>query len=77
MAVNRCVCADIPFTTVLRMHTERGLSLEQIQGETGCGTHCTTCEPYLRLTLLTGRTDPPVLPPGMTPEEAAARSRSV
>lgn len=69
--VNRCVCVNITFERLLALHREHGWDLETLKHETGCCTGCTTCEPYIRLTLRTGETSHPVL----SPREAAAAMR--
>ena len=63
VAVNRCVCRNISFRRLLELHVSEGMSLDQIMDQTGCCTGCTTGEPYVRLTLMTGETDHPVLTP--------------
>lgn len=63
MAVDRCICHGVSFADLLRLHCEDGLDLAALKARTGCCTGCTTCEPYVRLTLATGRTDHPVLSP--------------
>ncbi len=70
--VDRCVCLDITFSTLKRLHKAEGLDLQGLINRTGCCTGCATCEPYVRLTLQTGKTRFPVL----TPKEAAAAMRS-
>lgn len=60
--VDRCVCHDVTFAELLRLVDERGLSLEELQEETGCGTGCGTCLPYIDIVLETRQTILPVLP---------------
>ncbi|MEO1130395.1 MAG: (2Fe-2S)-binding protein [Planctomycetota bacterium] len=64
MAVDRCVCHQVTFTELLRLHREEGLDLEGLQDRTGACTGCGSCEPYVRLTLRTGVVDHPVLTAG-------------
>ena len=54
--VNRCVCMDCRFSEVLRRHDE-GQSLDEIVDETGCGTVCGMCQPYIKLSILTNRSE--------------------
>ena len=61
MAVTHCVCTDTSFSEVLRMHREDGLSFQEIKDSFGVCDGCTTCEPYVLLTLRTGRVVHPVL----------------
>ncbi len=61
MAVDRCVCHEVPFEDLVRLNREQGLSLEQLMDRTGCCTGCTSCEPYVRIALATGETDLPVM----------------
>lgn len=62
MAVDRCVCTDQSFAELLRTARREGLDFDGLVARTGCCTGCGTCEPYIRLTLDTGRTVHPVLP---------------
>ncbi|GAB4518052.1 MAG: hypothetical protein Tsb0013_22240 [Phycisphaerales bacterium] len=64
MAVTHCVCTDTPFSEVLRLHREEGLTFEEIRDRYGVCDGCTTCEPYVLLTLRTGRVVHPVLSQG-------------
>lgn len=73
MAVNRCICSGVRFAEILRLHRDEGLTFDEIRERTGACDGCTSCEPYVRLTLSTGVTDHPVL----TPEDAAEILRSV
>lgn len=61
--VTRCVCMELSFEHLLALHREHGWDIEALKRETGCCTGCTTCEPYIRLTLRTGLTTHPVLSP--------------
>jgi NAD(P)H-nitrite reductase large subunit len=65
--VDRCVCAEVTFRTLLELY-KSGVELDALKERTGCCTGCTTCEPYVRLTLKTGQTSFPVL----SPRECAA-----
>ncbi len=56
MAVDRCVCWDVPFEELRRLHEREGLDLDALSRRTGCCTGCGSCEPYVRLMLRTGRT---------------------
>ncbi len=69
LAVDRCICADVPFAALKRMAEERGLGLEGLKRETNCCRGCGLCEPYVRLMLRTGRVAFPVL--SQTEVEAA------
>jgi len=62
--VDRCVCARVRFDELLRLHRAEGLSLADLRRRTGCCEGCSTCEPYVRLTLRTGRTRHPVYTDG-------------
>jgi bacterioferritin-associated ferredoxin len=64
--VDRCICHEVTFAHLQRLHRAEGLSLEQLSERTGCCTGCTMCEPYVRLMLKTGATDFPVLDPRQT-----------
>jgi len=61
MAVDRCVCHEVPFTELVRLQREQSLSLDQLMDRTGCCTGCTSCEPYVKIALATGQTNLPVM----------------
>lgn len=60
MGVSRCICHNVPFTTIAEM-AKRGMTFAQIQTETKCSTGCAMCEPYVHVVIRTGRTIVPVL----------------
>ncbi len=75
MAVNRCICHDVPFTELKRL-ADDGADFAELQKKTGCGTGCGMCANYVRVMLATGITDLPVLHPSQIQrilDEAAAR----
>ncbi len=61
--VDRCVCHQVLFSRIkaraeaLRASGTTGEDalVEALAGELGCTTGCGMCEPYVRLTLRTGR----------------------
>jgi bacterioferritin-associated ferredoxin len=55
MNVDRCVCRGCTFAELKRLH-DAGADLTALQRQTGCGTSCGLCMPYIRLMLRTGRT---------------------
>ncbi len=61
MAVDRCVCFDITLSELDRLARSESLSLDDLIDRTGCCTGCTSCEPYVKAMLKTGRTVFPVL----------------
>ena len=67
--VDRCVCRDVTFATLVRLRREEGLSLDALRERTGCCATCRMCEPYVRVALCSGRTVLPVL---TAPEADAA-----
>ncbi len=62
--VDRCVCHEVPLTTIRARIEElvaaRGMPEDEIMSrlaaELKCTTGCGMCEPYVRLTVRTGRT---------------------
>lgn len=54
MKVDRCICLGCSFYEILRRH-EDGQSLSEIVQETGCGTGCGMCRPYIKLVIITNR----------------------
>lgn len=61
MAVSRCVCKNVPFSSIQSMSRGGHATLEEVTQRTGCGTGCGMCIPYVRVVLLTGLTQVPVL----------------
>lgn len=52
--IDRCVCRDTVFVSLLPAAREGNWSLEDLMRETGCGGQCGLCRPYLRRMLATG-----------------------
>lgn len=61
--VDRCVCHQVTFRELLRIHRETGADLAGLQQRTRCGTSCGMCLPYIRIALETGRERLPVIDP--------------
>lgn len=62
VAVDRCVCHRVTFVQLKLLADRCGADLNELQRQSGCGTSCGCCVPYIRLMLTTGRTSFPVLP---------------
>jgi bacterioferritin-associated ferredoxin len=54
--VARCICRNVEFEDLLPRARAAGWSLGDLVRETGCGSHCGLCQPYLRQMLATGQT---------------------
>ena len=54
--VTRCVCMQTPFDRLLPLAREGGWDLAALMRETGCGTQCGLCRPYLAEMLRSGTT---------------------
>ena len=61
LAVNRCICAEVPFAELKRLADTGIRDLEELGRLTNCGKGCGMCIPYIRVVLATGETDLPVL----------------
>lgn len=61
MPVNRCICANVPFTELKKLADAGIRDLDELSRRTGCGTGCGMCIPYIRVMLATGQADLPVL----------------
>jgi len=61
MAVNRCICANVPFTELKNLADAGIRDLEELARRTNCGKDCGMCIPYIRVMLATGETDLPIL----------------
>lgn len=60
--VDRCVCSGMTFADMLKVRDREGFTtFEELRDWTGCCLGCGTCEPYVRLSISTGRTAFPVL----------------
>ena len=59
--VDRCVCRQVLFADLLRLHRATGARLDELRTRTGCGTGCGLCVPYIRAALATGRERLPIL----------------
>ncbi len=59
--VTRCVCRDLLFKELLDFARANDLDFAALCDAAGCCTGCSMCEPYVRLTLATGRTAHPIL----------------
>lgn len=72
MAVNRCICANIPFTELKKLADTGIGDLEDLGRLTNCGKGCGMCIPYIRAMLATGQTDLPVMmhAPAGTPQQS-------
>lgn len=63
MPIDRCYCRHVFFEDLWKIAERTGEGLTQLGEQTGCGTACGLCVPYLRVMLATGRTELPVLSP--------------
>jgi bacterioferritin-associated ferredoxin len=61
MGVTRCICRDVPFEVLKRLADSGVGSLDGLQRQTGCGTGCGMCLPYVLRLLESGQTDQPVM----------------
>ena len=73
--VDRCVCVDVTFAALWRLHKESGADLDRLQRLTRCGTVCGMCVPYIREVLRTGRVKLPVMDDPAHPPDAPHKSR--
>ncbi len=65
MAVDRCICKKIPFSTALGIARHHGCAtVAELQRYCELGTGCGLCVPYMQCSLVTGETDLPVLGAG-------------
>ena len=53
--VDRCVCKQVMFAELVRLHHETGEGFDALRERTTCGTGCGLCVPYIRVALATGR----------------------
>ena len=54
--VDRCVCTDSTFGSLLTAAREQNLGLDELAEQTGCGERCSLCRPFIRAALETGKT---------------------
>ena len=69
--VDRCVCHNVTFEEMLRLRAS-GADLARIQHQTGCGSACGLCVPYIRAALATGCPSLPVMSPQQLEQLAEA-----
>jgi bacterioferritin-associated ferredoxin len=55
--VSSCVCKATPFQELLAQARASGWDLADLVRQTGCGTQCGLCRPYLNRMLRTGETE--------------------
>lgn len=61
--VNRCICHKITFEEIKKIAISKNLtSVEQLQYENICTTHCQLCRPYIEKMLETGETSFKLIP---------------
>lgn len=63
MPIDRCVCRRMPFETLRVIAVEEKLDFETLLEQSGCGSSCGLCVPYIQAMLATGRTTFPVMSP--------------
>ncbi len=56
MYVERCVCRDRSFASLMELARAEGLDRAGIAKKTGCSTVCALCGPFIELALKTGET---------------------
>lgn len=56
MHIDRCICFDRTFASVLQEARQKRLAIAQVELSLGCGGGCGLCRPYLRRCLRTGET---------------------
>lgn len=72
MAVDRCVCINQTFASLLARATRSDgsvMTLDELTQTTGAGQQCGLCRPYLARTLQTGQTEFQPTPIISTPED--------
>jgi len=53
--VDRCVCHDVPFTTLLQWATDRtSTTVNDVRDTFGCSSSCGMCRRYIEEALSTG-----------------------
>jgi bacterioferritin-associated ferredoxin len=57
VVVSRCLCKATSFQELLALATASGWELADLVRETGCGSQCGLCRPYLSRMLRTGETE--------------------
>ncbi len=61
MAVTRCICHNVSFERLKSLAASIGPDFDALSRETGCGTGCGMCVPYIHYMLQTGKTSVPIL----------------
>jgi bacterioferritin-associated ferredoxin len=74
--IERCVCMDMTFAELLAIARREGLDAQALERETGCGSRCGMCMPYIEESLRTGRVVfHEILVRGRSPSRGAAFTR--
>jgi bacterioferritin-associated ferredoxin len=75
MPIDRCVCFNVPFSTLKEYAIQHSCGLKGLRAKFGCGRGCALCVPYIRAMLRSGRTSfDPAVPPNETPEHDLLQS---
>lgn len=61
MCVDRCICSEISFRTLIEIASRESLDFDELCERTGAAQSCSMCAPYLRAALRTGRVSFPVM----------------
>lgn len=77
LAVNRCICANVPFTELKKLADTGIRDLEELGRLTNCGKGCGMCIPYIRVMLATGVTDLPVMSNVQLAEQLPSRTPDI
>jgi NAD(P)H-nitrite reductase large subunit len=51
----------VSFARLIRLNRENGADLDELRDQTGCGTGCGLCIPYIRVALRTGEAHLPIM----------------
>ncbi len=66
--IDRCVCHGVTLARLVQLARDDHLDLPQLKQRTRCCTSCGLCEPYVKLSLATGKARWPVLSPAQAQE---------
>lgn len=61
LAIDSCFCRGLKFDELYAVARREGLGARELRDQTGCGSSCGLCIPYIAVMLKTGQTDLPLM----------------
>lgn len=68
--VDRCICRNVTFAELKQLADAGIRDIDELSRRTGCGTGCGLCIPYVRVVVVSGVTELPVMIRQQLPTQA-------